>query len=52
MTIVHINLKNIILFDLYTYTRDFGAFIYHWSEVFSVHNYLFWIPIIGAQPEF
>ncbi|UJR38349.1 hypothetical protein I4U23_031019 [Adineta vaga] len=27
--------------------RLFGAFIYGWNEVFSVHNYFFWVPIIG-----
>jgi hypothetical protein len=27
--------------------RLFGAFVYGWYEVFSVHDYFFWVPIIG-----
>ncbi|CAF2729752.1 unnamed protein product [Rotaria sp. Silwood2] len=35
-----------------THARDlgprlFGAFVYGWNDVFGVHNYFFWVPIVG-----
>ncbi|CAF3222859.1 unnamed protein product [Rotaria sp. Silwood2] len=35
-----------------THARDlgprlFGAFVYGWNEVFRIHDYFFWVPIVG-----
>ncbi|CAF1511348.1 unnamed protein product [Rotaria sp. Silwood1] len=27
--------------------RLFGALVYGWNDVFGVHNYFFWVPIVG-----
>ena len=27
--------------------RLFGGIVYGWSNVFSAHDYFFWVPIIG-----